>query len=198
MGPRIWPAARTGNGRGGHGPGRGSTSRPLPPAPRDRADWAWARLLAAASVVLVLAAAMPCDAAWAPPAAAPLLALRGGAPSSDGDEQRRAQLTTEEMMQKMIGALVTVSLKVGPQLRGRLKDIDVQMNIMLQRPVEQWVNGTLAAVDDGDVFVRCHNVIDFGVLRGTEDPATVQILEDLGIRPGRGWDDEPAHAPSAR
>jgi small nuclear ribonucleoprotein (snRNP)-like protein len=139
--------------------------------------------------VLVLAAAMPCDAAWAPPAAAPLLALRGGAPSSDGDEQRRAQLTTEEMMQKMIGALVTVSLKVGPQLRGRLKDIDVQMNIMLQRPVEQWVNGTLAAVDDGDVFVRCHNVIDFGVLRGTEDPATVQILEDLGIRPGRGWDD---------
>ena len=106
--------------------------------------------------------------------------------------------TPEEMMQKMVGAIVTVSLKVGPQLRGRLQAIDGQMNMMLQRPVEQWVNGTLAEVDDNEVFVRCHNVVDFGVLRGTEDPATVQILEDIGIRPGRDWDDCPpgASAPS--
>ena len=99
-------------------------------------------------------------------------------------------------MQKMVGALVTVNLKIGPQVRGRLLTIDAQWNMMLQRPVEQWVNGTLAAVDDADVFVRCHNVVDFGVLRGTQDPATVKILQDMGIRPGEGWDDSPP-APSS-
>lgn len=119
-----------------------------------------------------------------------------------GDEQHplhgevSSQQTTEELMQKMVGALVTVTLKIGPQVRGRLLTIDEQWNMMLQRPVEQWVNGTLAAVDDADVFVRSHNVVDFGVLRGSKDPATVKILQDMGIRPGEGWDDSPP-APSS-
>lgn len=103
--------------------------------------------------------------------------------------------TNEEMMEKMVGAMVTVNLKMGPQVRGRLQSIDGQMNMMLQRPVEQWVNGTLVSVDDADVFVRCHNVLDFGVVRGTEDPATVKILQDLGIRPAEDWDDSPTAPP---
>jgi small nuclear ribonucleoprotein (snRNP)-like protein len=134
------------------------------------------------------------------------MSLRGGVArtvltSSDSSDERNPpggnaeihlQPTTEDLMQKMIGALVTVTLKIGPQIRGRLLSIDKQWNIMLQKPVEQWVNNTLVAVDEADVFVRYHNVIDFGVLRGTEDPATVTILQDMGLRPGEeGWGDEP-------
>ena len=91
-------------------------------------------------------------------------------------------------MARMVGALVTVNLKIGPQLRGRLLSIDEQMNMLLQKPVEQWVDGALVTVDNSDIFVRCHNVVDFGVVRGTEDPATVKILEDIGIRPVRDLD----------
>ena len=47
----------------------------------------------------------------------------------------------------------------------------------------------LVSVDEADVFVRCHNVIDFGVLKGTEDPATVKILHDIGIRRDEGWNE---------
>ena len=85
--------------------------------------------------------------------------------------------------------MVAVSLKVGPRLCGRLASIDAQMNMVLEKPVEQWVNGTLASVDDADVFVRCHNVIDFGVLQGTTDHATVKILEQIGIRSPSKRDD---------
>jgi len=102
--------------------------------------------------------------------------------------------TYEEAMAKMVGAMVTVNLKMGPQVRGRLLSIDEQMNMVLGRPVEQWVNGTLASVDDADVFIRCHNVVDFGVVRGTDDPATVEILQDLGIRSGEGWEDQDPHS----
>ena len=87
-------------------------------------------------------------------------------------------------MGKMVGAMVTVNLKIGPKLCGRLASIDAQMNMLLEKPVEQWVNGTLASIDDADVFVRCHNVIDFGVVHGSTDPATVKILSEIGIVPG--------------
>jgi small nuclear ribonucleoprotein (snRNP)-like protein len=110
--------------------------------------------------------------------------------TSDGQHPSvQPEYTQEEMMQKMVGALVTVNLKIGPQLRGRLASIDDQMNILLSRPVEQWVNETLASVDDADIFVRHSNVVDFGVLYGTEDPATHEILRSIGITPGEGWDD---------
>lgn len=113
---------------------------------------------------------------------------------SDGDEQQHAvaaQPTPEELMGKMVGAMVTVNLKIGPKLCGRLASIDAQMNMMLEKPVEQWVNGTLAAVDDCDMFVRCHNVIDFGVLRGSTDPTTLKILSEIGVRPREGLDHSP-------
>ena len=170
--------------------------------------------------------------------------------AGDGVHSHPAEMpdqTPGDLMGKMVGAMVTVNLKIGPQLCGRLQTIDTQMNMLLGRPVQQWVNGTvrlsacvcafvcactrttctpaviypqvtfhfsasgqermaadsvhvpdvrcfcacsqLVSVDDADVFVRCHNVIDFGVLKGTEDPATVKILHDIGIRCGEGWNE---------
>lgn len=119
-----------------------------------------------------------------------------GGTAGDASHPRDApgEHTYEEAMAKMVGAMVTVNLKMGPQVRGRLLSIDEQMNMVLGRPVEQWVNGTLASVDDADVFIRCHNVVDFGVVRGTDDPATVEILQDLGIRSGEGWEDQDPHS----
>jgi len=118
------------------------------------------------------------------------LFLRGGGDAGCGERQHDiSQQNPQDLMQKMVGAMVAVSLKVGPRLCGRLASIDAQMNMVLEKPVEQWVNGTLASVDDADVFVRCHNVIDFGVLQGTTDHATVKILEQIGIRSPSKRDD---------
>ncbi|MGB1603679.1 MAG: LSM domain-containing protein, partial [Promethearchaeia archaeon] len=64
----------------------------------------------------------------------------------DGKHPHPAEMpeqTPVDLMGRMVGAMVTVNLKIGPQLCGRLQTIDAQMNMLLGRPVQQWVNGTV-------------------------------------------------------
>ena len=66
--------------------------------------------------------------------------------AGDGKHPHPAEMpeqTPGDLMGRMVGAMVTVNLKIGPQLCGRLQTIDAQMNMLLGRPVQQWVNGTV-------------------------------------------------------